>query len=116
MEAVVGVLSTVLGAIAGFFHTIGDVHELVIELFGPFGVTFFLFGFFGLLMTFLWFVFRFLDKKRLAMPTVFFTIFFLIFLGGNLLMLSQATEPEKDAAAAAEQSAEYPASADQAAV
>ena len=116
MEAVFGVLSTVLGAIAGFFHMVGDVHELVIKLFGPFGTTFFLFGFFGLLMTFLWFLFRFLDKKRLAMPTVFFTIFFLIFLGGNLLMLSQATEAEKDAAPATEQSAEYAAGEDQAAV
>jgi hypothetical protein len=115
MEAVFGVLSTVLGAIAGFFHMVGDVHELVIKLFGPFGTTFFLFGFFGLLMTFLWFLFRFLDKKRLAMPTVFFTIFFLIFLGGNLLMLSQASQ-EKDAAPATEQSAEYSAGEDQAAV
>ncbi len=116
MEAVFGVLSTALGAIAGFFHTVGDVHELVIELFGPFGTTFFLFGFFGLLMTFLWFLFRFLDKKRLAMPTVFFTIFFLIFLGGNLLMLSQASRAEQDSAAAAEQQAEYSPGEDQASV
>lgn len=112
MEAVFGVLSTVLGAIAGFFHMVGDVHELIIKLFGPFGTTFFMFGFFGLLMTFLWFLFRFIDKKRLAMPTVFFTIFFLIFLGGNLLMLSQASQEEK----APEQSAEYSVGEDQAAV
>ncbi|MBR3561353.1 MAG: hypothetical protein IKN81_07495 [Oscillospiraceae bacterium] len=112
MEAVFGVLSTVLSAIAAFFHMLGNVHALVIELFGSFGVTFFLFGFFGLLMTFLWFLFRFIDKKRLAMPTVFFTIFFLIFLGGNLLMLSQASQEEK--APAAEQTVEY--ADDQAAV
>ena len=96
MEAVFNVLSSVLGAVAGFFTMLGDLHALTIELFAEFGVGFFMFGFFGLLMTFLWFLFRFLDKKRLVFPTIVFTFFFLIFLSGNLLMLSQQTRTEKN--------------------
>lgn len=102
MDSVFGVLSTVLGAIAGFFAMVGDTHELVLDLFSGYGVTFFVLGFFGLLFTFLWFLFRFIDQRRLAMPTVFFMIFFLIFLSGNLLMLSHSAETNSAAMEAAD--------------
>ena len=97
MDSVFGVLSTVLGAIAGFFAMVGDTHELVLDLFSGYGVTFFVLGFFGLLFTFLWFLFRFLDRSRLALPTIVFALFFIIFLSGNLLMLSQETHARKAA-------------------
>lgn len=97
MEAVFNTLSAVLSAVAGFFSMIGDLHTLTVELFGEFGVTFFMIGFFGLLFTFLWFLFRFLDRSRLALPTIVFALFFIIFLSGNLLMLSQETHARKAA-------------------
>ncbi|MBQ9647761.1 MAG: hypothetical protein IJV43_05290 [Oscillospiraceae bacterium] len=82
MGAVLGVLSTVTGVISG-------VLSLVVDILGEFGVLLFIGGFFGLLVAFLWFFFRYLDKKRLTLPTIVFMLFFVIFLGGNILIIAQ---------------------------
>lgn len=48
-----------------------------------FGHYLFLFGFLGVLYTFLWFFFRYLDRKKLLLPTIAFALFFVVFLGGG---------------------------------
>lgn len=85
MDAVLGVLSTV----GGVFRTISGIFSAIMDVLSGFGTYIFLGGFFGLLLTFLWFIFRYLDKKKLTLPVMVFTLFFAIFLGGNLLMLSK---------------------------
>ena len=82
MDAVFGVLRTASDVVTG-------TASLIVELLGRFGVLLFMAGFFGLLFTFLWFIFRYIDKRRLALPTIVFTLFFIVFLSGNILMLAQ---------------------------
>ena len=97
LQKVLGIFATVTGAVSGFFSTIVDIS-------GPFGTLIFIAGFVGLLFTFLWFFFRFLDKKRLALPTILFALFFVLFLSGNLLLIAQdARTGGADGSAAAEQ-------------
>ena len=91
MDAVFSVLKTVAGVVGGVFHAIGAALGLIVEILGEFGVLLFVAGFFGLLMAALWFIFRYIDKKRLTLPTVVFMLFFLLFLGGNVLMLAHDT-------------------------
>lgn len=71
MEAVFGILGAVLDALCKF------------------SIWIFLGGFFGVLLTFLWFLFRYLDKKKLFLPVVVFTLCFLVFLSGSILLLLQ---------------------------
>ncbi len=93
-----------MDAVKEILHSVGEFLSTAIKTVGPYldsagdiiekcRVLVFLLGFFGLLLTFLWFFFRYLDKKRLTMPAVAFTLFFFIFLSGNILMISQDKEP-----------------------
>lgn len=84
MDAVLGVLST----IGGIFRSISGVFSGIMEILTGFGTYIFLAGFIGLLLAFLLFIFRYLDKKRLTLPIVLFALFFVMFLGGNLLLLA----------------------------
>ena len=105
-----GVLSTGIGVISGVFGAIGGFLSLVVDIMGRFGVLLFIGGFFGLLLTFLWFLFRYIDKKRLALPTIFFVLFFVVFLSGNILMIVQDARAKEAASAQTEASAPAPAS------
>lgn len=103
MEAVKGVLSTISGylsIVSDFFGTvsqflspifkvIGSIFTVMGELLRRSSALIFLLGFYGLLLAFLWFLFSYLDKKRLTLPVVVFTLAFFLFLGGNLLMIAE---------------------------
>lgn len=84
MNAVLTVLDAI-AAVLGFFP---NTWNMVVDILGPFGLLLFVGGFIGLLITFLWFFFRYLDQKRLVLPALVFTLFFLVFLGGNILMIA----------------------------
>lgn len=100
MAAVFEILSMVTG-------TISAVLSLIVDILGQFGIVFFVVGFFGLLGAFLWFFFRFIDKRRLALPAAVFALSFVIFLSGNILLLAQdaRTKGEEIARSAVEASA-----------
>lgn len=107
LDTVLGILST----IGGIFGEISAVSSRVMGVLNSMSMYIFLGGFFGLLFAFLWFLFRYLDKKRLTMPVVMFTLFFLIFLGGNLLLISSSraeAEAQLQAISAETQTAEAP--------
>ena len=89
MDAVKGVLSTVTGVAGPVFHTAGSIFSTAGQVLSKMGTTIFVLGFIGILLTFLWFFFRYLDKKGLTLPTVIFVFFFFIFLSGNLLLIAQ---------------------------
>lgn len=92
MAAVIDALNTVTDIVTG-------VTNLIMDILGRFGVLLFIAGFFGILFTFLWFIFRYIDKRRLTLPAIAFTLFFIIFLSGNILMIAQDART-KDAEAA----------------
>ncbi len=88
MDAVLGVLGTVTGVIGPIFSIIGSSFSTVSSILTRFSTAVFMVGFLGLLFTFLWFFFRYLDKKKLTLPAVVFTFFFLVFLSGNVLLIA----------------------------
>lgn len=95
MDAVVDVLTRILDVLAkvfGVLRNTGATIGSVTDILKNYSVLIFLGGFFGLLLAFLWFFFRYLDKKRLALPAMLFTLFLLIFLGGNLLLIMRDTD------------------------
>lgn len=106
MGAVTGVLGKVggvFGAVGGVFGGVFGVLGETLDLLGRYGAYLFIAGFFGVLMAFLWFFFRYLDRKRLALPTVLFTFFLVVLLGGGAMMLQHGVpEPEEDAESAAQ--------------
>ena len=91
------VVLNILDTIASVLGVIPRTWSLVVGILGPFGMFLFLGGFFGLLITFLWFFFRYLDQKRLVLPTFVFTVFFLVFLSGNILMIAYDKNPDSSA-------------------
>ncbi len=104
MGAVKGILASVSGVFATIgnflgpvFRVIGSVISAVMDILSRFSTVVFVLGFFGLLFAFLWFILRYLDKKRLSVPTIVFMIFFFIFLSGNILLITQDMK-EKSAA------------------
>lgn len=113
MDAVKGVLGTVVGVAGPIFHTTGTVFSVAGEVLSGMGSTIFVLGFIGILLTFLWFFFRYLDKKQLTLPTVVFIFFFFVFLSGNLLLIAQDTRtvspPEPRTVGAEIQSVKPPA-------
>ncbi len=92
MDAALGVLGGVGSTIGPIFALIGLVFSKVRDVLVNHSVLIFFCGFFGILLTFLWFFFRYLDQKKLSLPTFVFTFFFLMFLSGNLLMIAQDAE------------------------
>ena len=82
MAAVLGVLGTVGGIISGAFN-------LFVETVGPMSVFLFLGAFLGLLSTFLWFFFRWLDMRGVFLPVVVFSLFFVLFLSSGALLILQ---------------------------
>lgn len=92
MDAVLGVLNT----IAGIFGRVSGALSSVNNILGNLSAYIFLGGFFGLLFAFLWFLFRYLDKKKLTLPALLFVLFLVIFLGGNLLLISNSTRMIED--------------------
>ena len=103
MDAVLGVLGTVTGVIGPIFSIIGSSFSTVSSILTRFSTAVFMVGFLGLLFTFLWFFFRYLDKKKLTLPAVVFTFFFLVFLSGNVLLIAH---DEQTRAAALTETAE----------
>jgi len=102
MDAVKGVLSTIGGVLGPIFSVAGKIFLLVGGVLEKSSVVIFLLGFFGLLFAFLWFLLRYLDKKRLALPAFLFSLFFLIFLSGNLLLITHDMKEKAAEAEAAE--------------
>ncbi|MBQ9460052.1 MAG: hypothetical protein IJU66_09000 [Oscillospiraceae bacterium] len=110
----------VLNSISGFFSMIGGYLQIVKDFLDPFlkvadgifsviaellsrsSALVFLIGFYGLLLAFLWFLFSYLDKKRLTLPVVVFTLAFFVFLSGNLLMISQEQKSGEESSVQAE--------------
>lgn len=102
MTAAMDAINTGLDVVTG-------VTNMVLDLLGRFGVLLFIAGFFGILFTALWFIFRYIDKRRLTLPAFIFTLFFLVFLSGNILMIAQDARTREAEAAqteAAEQQTE----------
>ncbi|MBO4913815.1 MAG: hypothetical protein J5449_01290 [Oscillospiraceae bacterium] len=113
MEAVKGVLSTIsgifgkvgeiFGIVSDFLKpildVIGGVLSVVGEILSRSSALVFLVGFYGLLLAFIWFLFCYLDKKRLTLPVVAFTFAFLVFISGNLMMISNEQKSAKEAKA-----------------
>lgn len=85
MDAVMGAFGT-LGAV---FQTVGGIFSAAGDVLSRMGTSIFVLGFIGLLLTFLWFLFRYLDEKRLTLPTMIFVFFFFVFLSANLLLITQ---------------------------
>lgn len=97
MDAVLGILGTV-GAVAGpIFGLIGKVFSNIGDILSKFSLGIFLAGFFGILLAFLWFFFRYLDEKKLKLPAVMFTLFFIVFLSGNILLIKQDAKAKEEA-------------------
>lgn len=92
MNVVLNVLDAI-AAVLGFFP---NTWSLIVDILGPFGLLLFVGGFIGLLITFLWFFFRYLDQKRLVLPALVFTLFFLVFLSGNILMIAHYGHTERN--------------------
>lgn len=92
MDVILKILDAI-AAVLGFFpRTWG----MIVDVLGPFGLLLFVGGFFGLLIAFLWFFFRYLDQKRLVLPALVFTLFFLVFLSGNLLMIAHNDQSDNN--------------------
>ena len=85
MDAVTGVL----GQIGNIFQIVVGVLSAGLDVLLNFSAVLFVGGFIGVLLTFLWFFFKYLDKKSLVLPAIAFTLFFIIFLGGNVLLIAQ---------------------------
>ena len=85
MDAVMGVL----GQIGNVFQIVLGVLSVGLDVLLNFSAVLFVGGFIGVLLTFLWFFFKYLDKKSLVLPAIAFTLFFIIFLGGNVLLIAQ---------------------------
>ena len=98
MDAVLGVLSSVAGVVTTILNGIGK-----------YSIYLFLGSFFGLLTAFLWFFFRWLDLRRVALSVIVFFLFFAIFLGSSTMLLLQDSGhlggAVADAADAADESA-----------
>ncbi len=88
MAAVKNVLSSIGGVLGPILGVIGKIFALLTGVLEKFSTVVFLLGFFGLLFAFIWFFLRYLDKKRVALPALVFSLFFLIFLSGNILMIT----------------------------
>jgi hypothetical protein len=107
MDAVKGILATVTGVVGPVFGSIDRVLSAVVQILTQFSVAIFVAGFVGILFAFLWFLFRYLDKKKITIPALVFTLFFLIFLSGNMLLIARdAKLRESPSQEAAVQSAE----------
>ncbi len=89
MDAVLGTIGTVAGVIGPIFGIIGRAFSNMGSILTKFGIAIFLAGFFGILLAFLWFFFRYLDEKKLSLPAAVFTLFFFVFLSGNLLLIAR---------------------------
>ena len=89
MDAVKGILAAVLGVVGPVFGAVDRILSAVVQILTQFGVAIFVAGFVGVLFAFLWFLFRYLDKKKLTLPALVFTLFFLIFLSGNMLLIAR---------------------------
>ncbi len=108
MSAVLSTVKGILGTVGAFlgpiFKTIGKLSALAMGVLEKSSVLVFLLGFIGLLFAFLWFLLRYLDKKRVALPALVFSLFFLIFLSGNILLITH--DMKAKAADAAEEAVE----------
>lgn len=109
LETVKGVLSTISGVfetvaqvLGPIFNILGGIFTVMGELLRRSSALIFLLGFYGLLLAFLWFLFSYLDKKRLTLPVVAFTLAFFLFLSGNLLMIAQDQQAQEENARAAQ--------------
>ncbi len=100
--SVSGLFATVGNFLGPIFHVIGGIFSAIFEILSRFSTVVFVIGFFGLLFAFLWFIMRYLDKKRLSIPTVVFMIFFFIFLSGNILLITQDMKSKSDETPAAQ--------------
>ena len=63
--------------------------NMVVRILGPLSLYLFLGAFLGLLYTFLWFFFRWLDMRALILPVIVFSLFFLLFLSSGALLILQ---------------------------
>ena len=87
MGTVLGVLGKIAGTLGGVFATVFGVLGLVVGVLTGVRVFLFLGGFFGILGAFLWFFFWYLDRKTLILPTIVFSVFFVVFLCGFSLVI-----------------------------
>ena len=92
-----GILTKVLDVLKTVFGNIGAVTSSISAVLHQFSLYVFLGGFLGIMLAFVWFFFRYLDKKKLALPAFLFMMFFVMFLSGNLLLLSDAGEAAENA-------------------
>ena len=113
MGAVKNILGTVGGFLGPIFAAIGRFFSAMGALMEKFSVVIFLLGFIGLLFAFIWFFLRYLDKRRLALPALIFTIFFVIFLSGNVLLISQDAKTKAAAKAERDEQTEQTEQAEQ---
>ena len=99
MGAVLGTVGNVLGMVSGVLGTAFGVLAEALELLSQYSAYLFICGFFGVLMAFLWFFFRYLDRKKLVLPTIMFTFFLLVLLGsGAAMVLREMSSSEKQEA------------------
>ena len=89
MDAVLGILGTVGGIAGPIFGIIGRAFSNLGTVLTKFSIAIFIAGFLGILFAFLWFFFRYLDEKKLTLPAAVFTLFFFVFLSGNLLLIAR---------------------------
>ena len=98
MDAVLGVLSK----IGDFLLMIASFLTPIFDALAKHSHLIFLMGFYGLLMAFLWFFFWYLDRKKLVLPTIVFSLFFVIFISGTTLLLFRGDEDQSAAASGQE--------------
>ena len=95
MGAVLGTVGNVLGMGFGILGTAFGVLADSLDLLGQYSAYLFICGFFGVLMAFLWFFFRYLDRKKLVLPTVMFAFFLILLLGSGAVMVLRDIESSR---------------------
>ena len=97
MDALLKIIVGVIDKISAFFAGVSAILDVITEALAKIGHPIFMLGFLGILYTFLWFLFRYLDRKKLVLPTVMFAIFFMLLLGGGSLLLFHPVKEATDA-------------------